>query len=70
MDTSGVTTATQAVINSTTTLTSDLKEHMVLIEPGPKISAAGENIQTFVESECSKIDGFAGEMVKYGNMGF
>ena len=70
MDTSGVTTATQAVINSTTTLTSDLKEHTVLIEPGPKIETAGENIQTFVESECAKIDGFAGEMVKYGNKGF
>jgi len=70
MDTSGVTTATKAVINSTTTLTSDLKEHMVLIEPGPKIETAGENIQTFVESECAKIDGFAQSMFDNGNKGF
>ncbi len=70
MNTDGVTNATQAVINSTTTLTGDFQEYMVLIEHGPKISDAGEKIQKFVENECSKINGFAQSMFNNGNKGF
>ena len=70
MDTSGVTNATQAVIESTTTLTDDLNENIVLIEPGPKISDAGKQIQDYVKSECDQIDGSAKIMFENGNGAF
>ena len=69
MDTSGVTNATQAVIESTTTLTDDLNENIVLIEPGPKISD-GKQIQDYVKSECDQIDGSAKIMFENGNGAF
>ena len=67
MDTSGVTNATQAVKDSSKTLTDDFQEYMVLIGQGPKISDAGTQIQTFVESECAKIDDCAKSMFDNGN---
>ena len=70
MDTSGVTNATQAVKDSSKTLTDDFQEYMVLIGQGPEIKTAGEKIKDFVKGECVKIEGFAQDMVTYGNMGF
>lgn len=67
MDTSGVTNATQAVKDSSKTLTDDFQEYMVLIGQGPEIKTAGENIQTFVESECKQIDDCAKSMFDNGN---
>ena len=70
MDTSGVTNATQAVKDSSKTLTDDFQEYMVLIESGPEISAAGKNIQDFVNDECDKIDDCAKSMFDNGNGAF
>ncbi len=70
MDTSGVTNATQAVKDSSKTLTDDFQKYMVLIEQGPEIDAAGKQIQTFVESECDQIDGSAKIMFENGNGAF
>lgn len=67
MDTSGVTNATQAVKDSSKTLTDDFQEYMVLIGQGPKIETAGENIQKFVKDECDIIDGSAKSMFDNGN---